>query len=124
LNQDDDTPKLKITPKKDGAVIKLENYEIEITVKQTGKPIEHAPPGEPVATVEALKKDLSTHLEDLEISEEDENIIVKPKRFLGPDFSPIAEIIECYGGSYISDGKDSRFLVPIKKQLREKQGQQ
>ena len=43
------------------------------------------------------------------------NIIVKPKRFLGSDnFAKIASIIRELGGEYISAGRDSHFNI-VKK---------
>ena len=43
------------------------------------------------------------------------NIIVKPKRFLGSDnFAKIASIVRELGGEYISAGRDSHFNI-VKK---------
>jgi hypothetical protein len=34
---------------------------------------------------------------------------------LGRDFPPSAEIIEYYGGSYVSEGRSSRFIISPEK---------
>jgi len=112
----EENSKITVNPKKDGAVITVESLEIEITVRPQWKtPRHHTSMGEPGQTIESLRMDLGPYLKDLEIIEAVDGIIVKPKRFLGRDFSPIAEIIEYYGGSYISGGRESRFTIPLKK---------
>ncbi|MFQ6094588.1 MAG: hypothetical protein ACE5NN_00450 [Candidatus Bathyarchaeia archaeon] len=52
----------------------------------------------------------------LYFEEADEYIIVKPRRYLGPDnFARIASIIrDQLGGEYISAGRESHFRVPRK----------
>ena len=136
-------PRVKVSPRKDGADITIDGYIIEITVKPfetlpdvpeapthpiqvtgttTGEPVE-APPGEteaqahPDTIIEGLKLDLYYYLEDLSITEEQEYIVVTPKGYLGrKKFNSIASIIQEMGGHYVSAGKMSRFLVPKKKQ--------
>ncbi|MFH0850953.1 MAG: hypothetical protein V1924_08455 [Candidatus Bathyarchaeota archaeon] len=135
-------PKVKVSPRDDGADITINGYIIEITVKPietlpekpetphpiqltgttTGVPIE-TPPEEPEAqthpdtTIEDLKLDLGPYLEDLYVTEDQEHIVVTPKRYLGrKKFNSIASIVRQMDGSYVSSGKKSRFLIPRKKQ--------
>jgi hypothetical protein len=58
----------------------------------------------------------SDDLEDLlDFEEEDDYVIIKPRRFLGSDnFSKIASSVRGMGGDYISAGKASHFRVPKK----------
>ena len=115
-----ENPKITVNPKKDGAIITVESLEIEITVRPQWKtPEHHITVGEPEQTIESLRRDLEPYMKDLEIIETVDGITVKPKRFLGRDFSPIAEILEYYGGSYISSGRESRFTIPLKKTAEE-----
>lgn len=98
--------KVKVTPKEDGAVISVDGYDIIVTVKPTEEVA-------PKPTVESVKARLEEYLEELEVSEEAEGIVVRPKGFLGRDrFASIAAIVEAMGGRYISAGKESRFLIP------------
>ena len=98
--------KVKVTPKDDGAVISFNGYDIVVTVT----PTEEAAPRITVASVEAR---LEEHLQELDVREEEEGIIVKPKGFLGREkFAAIAAVIEELGGRYVSAGKESRFLIP------------
>lgn len=111
-----ENPRIRVTSKEDGAVITVEGIEIEITVKPTWNSVKHLiSSGELKPTVESLMRDLSQYLKDLDIYEEEGEIIVKPKRYLGRDFPPIAEIIEYYGGTYVSEGRSSRFIVATEK---------
>jgi hypothetical protein len=97
---------VKVTPKADGAVISVGGYDVVITVK----PTESVPPN---ITLELVSTRMEEHLEELDLSETDEGIVVKPKGFLGRDkFASVAAIIEGLGGRYISEGRDSRFLIP------------
>ena len=66
----------------------------------------HTTVGEPGRTIESLKTDLEPYREGLEIIESVDNVTVKPKRFLGRDFSPsprslstMGEAISAVGGS-------------------------
>jgi hypothetical protein len=44
-------------------------------------------------------------------------VIAKPKKFLGSqNFAEIARIVRELGGEYISEGKNSRFKIPLKKE--------
>jgi hypothetical protein len=109
-------PKIDVTSKENGAIITVEGIEIEITIKPTwryGKQLQEGE--EPVLTVESLRRDLDPYLRDLDIYEEGDKIIVKPRRYLGRDFPPIAEIIEYYGGNYVSEGRSSRFIISPEK---------
>jgi len=120
MSDKEENPKITVNPKKDGAIITVEGLEIEITVRpQWRTPRHHTTVGEPEQTIESLKKDLEPYIKDLDIIETVDGITVKPKRFLGRDFSPIADIIEYYGGSYVSEGKESRFIIPLNKTSKE-----
>jgi hypothetical protein len=74
---------------------------------------------EPKPTVESLRRDLDPYLRDIDIYEEGDKIIVKPRRYLGRDFPPIAEIIEYYGGNYVSKGRSFRFIIPVEEKEEE-----
>ena len=92
---------IRVAPKEDGAVVTVEGYEIEITVRPKVK-----------ATVEAVRRELEEHLDILEITSTDEGIVVKPKGFLGKEkFADIAAKMRSLGGEYISAGKESRFVI-------------
>ena len=47
----------------------------------------------------------------------DENIIVKPRGYLGPDtFKEIAGIVrDQLGGDYVSAGRESHFIIPRRR---------
>lgn len=50
----------------------------------------------------------------LDIVQEGDKYIIKPKRYLGSDtYRKVAGIIRKNGGTYISAGRDSRFEVKI-----------
>jgi hypothetical protein len=74
---------------------------------------------EPEPTVESLRKDLSPYMKDLDIHVDEDKITVKPRRYLGVDFPPVAEMVEYYGGSYISEGRNSRFIIPLEEKKEE-----
>ena len=136
-------PKVKVSPRDDGADITIDGYIIEITVKpiethpQEPEPPTHptqltgaaaeepveAPPGWPEAQahpetiIEGLKLDLNSYIEDLNITEEQDYIVVAPKGYLGrKKFNSIVSIIRQMGGHYVSANKMSRFLVPKKQE--------
>jgi len=70
-------------------------------------------PSQPWITVESVSADLSPFIDDLDITEDEENIVVMPKRYLGRKrFSEIAELMRELGGNYVSAGKESKFLIP------------
>jgi hypothetical protein len=104
-------PKVKVTPKEDGAIISIDGYDINITIQ----PTEEAPIVTTQSQIEFVKSRLEDYLGELEIREEVTSIVVEPKSFLGRDrFASIATIVEELGGSYISAGRESRFLIPKK----------
>lgn len=107
-------PNIKVTPKEDGAVINVGDFDIEITIRPSEEiQIEPTVQYMPGITLESVKKDLTSYLEDLKIMEDDENVVVMPKRYLGRDrFAPLAELIRELGGSYVSAGRESKFLIP------------
>ena len=125
--------KIKVTPKSNGAILTINGLDIEITVKPSDVPPEEheepVPPSsmaestvEPAATpllritVESIKRDLSAYLKDLDISEDEEKVVVTPKRYLGhKKFVSISSLVEEVGGTYVSAGKRSRFLIEKKR---------
>ena len=135
-------PRVKVSLRDDGADITIDGYIIVITVKpietlpQAPEPSPHpaqltvaageepaeVPPGEleaqahPDAILEGLKLDLDPYIDDLNITEEQDSIVVAPKGYLGrKKFNSIASIIRQMGGQYVSADKMSRFLVPKKQ---------
>jgi hypothetical protein len=113
-------PRIMVTSREDGVVITVEWFEIEIKVRHQWLSVrEIAASGELKPTVESLKRDLSLYLKDPDIHEDEEKITVKPRRYLGGDFPPVAEIVEYYGGSYISEGRSSMFIIPVEEQKEE-----
>jgi len=132
------SPKIKVTPRSNGAIITVNGLDIEITVRPSEVPPggreAPAPPGsmaestvkprapEPAAitpigiTAESIKRDLSAYLKDLDISEDAEKVVVTPKRYLGrKKFVSISSLVEEIGGTYVSAGKRSRFLIEKKR---------
>ena len=105
--------KVKVTAKENGAIISVNGFDITITVKPSTAPPKEVPIQiRPRITVESVKTKLTEHLKELDIIEEAEGIVVRPKGFLGRDrFASIATLIEEIGGKYISAGKESRFLI-------------
>ncbi|NIO36815.1 hypothetical protein GTO27_03830, partial [Candidatus Bathyarchaeota archaeon] len=90
--------------KEDGATITVDNYEIMITIKP-----------KKVITLAEVQSQLSEFANDLSIALEAEGIVVRPVGFLGREkFSAIAEKIRGMGGTYISAGKESRFIITEK----------
>jgi len=73
-----------------------------------------APEKEKMRTIDDIKTLFPKDLEEMlsfEVMEED--IIVKPRQFLGSEnFAKIASIVRDAGGEYISAGKESHFRVP------------
>jgi len=108
------SPNIKVTKKEDGAIISVDGFDITITVTSTKiSPFEDKQVLESqVMNVESVKTLLAEFLEELDISENVEGIVVRPKSFLGREtFAAIAAIIKEIGGTYISAGKESRFLI-------------
>lgn len=73
-----------------------------------------APMKEEMRTIDDIKTLFPKDLEEMLMFEEkEEDIIVKPRQFLGSEnFAKIASIIRDAGGEYISAGKESHFRVP------------
>ena len=95
-----------MTPKEDGVVISVNGYDIIVTVKPTEAVTTRT-------TIESVRSRLTEYLEELNVTDKTEGIIIMPKGFLGRDrFALIATIVEELGGRYISEGKESRFLIP------------
>lgn len=93
---------IKVSPKKDGATITCGDIEITITVK-------------PITTMARVQSVLSDYAKDLSISEGAEGIVIRPVGYLGKEkFAAISEKVRDLGGTYISAGKESRFVIPKK----------
>ena len=125
--------KTKVTPKSNGAIITINGLDIEITVRPTEVPTEEREASVPMSsmvestvepaantpsriTVESIKRDLSTYLKDLDISEDANKVVITPKRYLGhKKFVSISSLVEEVGGTYVSAGKRSHFLIEKKK---------
>jgi hypothetical protein len=78
----------------------------------------HAPPVDSkTRTLDDIRMSFPEDLESrLVFEEKGEYIIIKPKQFLGSDnFAKIASAARGMGGEYISQGRDSHFRVPKKK---------
>ena len=96
---------VKVSPKEDGAIITYGDLEITITVKPT----------ERVVTIAEVQAQLSEYADDLSIAEEAEGIVVRPVSYLGKEkFAAIAAKVRALGGTYISAGKESRFIIAKK----------
>ncbi|MFW6117434.1 MAG: hypothetical protein ACOC6G_02495 [Thermoproteota archaeon] len=94
---------VKVTPKGDGAIITVDgSYEITLTVQSVRK----------ATNLAEVQSQLREYADDLSISETEEEIVVKPEGYLGRGkFKEIAAKMRELGGTYISAGKDSRFVI-------------
>lgn len=95
--------------------------QLKTTATPTGAPITAAPaqvgaavPSGRGRSIDEVKAIFPKELEDMLFFEESGNdIIIKPRRFLGSEnFSKIASLIRSAGGEYISAGKESHFRIP------------
>jgi len=103
---------IKVTPTENGAVITVNGYDISISVTPS-EAVERVTPQTMEPMLGKVRSSLSEHLDELTITETDDEIIVKPTGYLGREkFASVAGVIRELGGSYISAGKDSRFVVP------------
>jgi hypothetical protein len=94
--------KVKVRPKEDGATITYGELEIIITLKPIQK----------IYTLAEVQASLREHANVLSIAEEAEGIVVRPVSYLGKEkFTVIAEKVRGMGGTYISAGKESRFII-------------
>jgi len=67
-------------------------------------------------TLDDIRMNFPEDLESrLSFEEKGEYIIIRPTSFLGTNFAKIASAVRGMGGEYISQGKDSHFRVPKKK---------
>lgn len=75
-------------------------------------------PSEPsLLTVREVQESFPESLLSQVIFEQtDENIIVKPRGYLGPEtFKEIAGIVDRLGGDYVSAGRESHFIIPRRR---------
>ncbi len=92
--------------------------QLKTTLAPAGTPVTVTPT--PVASsgrgrsINDVKAVFPKELEDMLFFEESGNdIIIKPRRFLGSEnFSKIASLVRSAGGEYISAGKESHFRIP------------
>ena len=73
-----------------------------------------APKKEKMRTIDDIKALFPKDLEEMLMFEEaEEDIVVKPRQFLGSEnFAKIASIVRDAGGEYISAGRESHFRIP------------
>ncbi len=68
-------------------------------------------------------KDVEAALEqfgpDLAVETDGSTIVVRAKRFLEKEeFRDVAKLVKEFGGKYKSDGKNSRFVIPLKEEAK------
>lgn len=70
-------------------------------------------PAKQPLTLEALKAKFPADiLEKISITENPDNYIVKPTKFLGSlTFAKVADVVRRCGGTYVSKGKESHFRI-------------
>jgi len=94
--------------------------QLKTTATPTGAPVTAAPAQAAAVSsgrgrsIDEVKAIFPKELEEMLFFEESGNdIIIKPRRFLGSEnFSKIASLIRSAGGEYISAGKESHFRIP------------
>jgi hypothetical protein len=94
--------------------------QLKTTATPTGAPVTAAPAQVAAVSsgrgrsIDEVKAIFPKELEEMLFFEESGNdIIIKPRRFLGSEnFSKIASLIRSAGGEYISAGKESHFRIP------------
>ncbi len=92
---------IEVRSKKDGVVLRVDGLDIEVTVRPTKR-----------SRLEEVQSALSEFKDYLNITEDEEGVVVKPTTFLGKElFAQIATKVKALGGEYISAGKESRFLI-------------
>jgi hypothetical protein len=86
--------------------------EISTILKAVGVPVTIS--REDSGVLKGIKVMFPNDLEAmLEFKENEEYVIIRPRRYLGSEFfAQIASIIRDAGGEYISAGKDSHFKIP------------
>lgn len=76
---------------------------------------EHAPEWPPSDQSQDARSRLQAagiDVELLDIEEGEEVVSVSPKRFLGDQWNPINESMRAIGGTWIRDGRNSRWELP------------
>jgi hypothetical protein len=67
--------------------------------------------------LEKLKKPFGDLADLLSFTVKDGKVLVKPRQFLGAEnFSKVANVVRGLQGQYISEGKNSRFELPLPSQ--------
>ncbi len=93
-----------------GIVISVGKTETKI-IHQEPPTQEDWPPQSAQAILEAAGVDTS----QLDIEEDEAQISVSPKKFLGDLWGPINDNIREIGGNWIRDGRNSRWEIPKNK---------
>jgi hypothetical protein len=65
----------------------------------------------PPAAFEAKLKDANVDTSLLNIEEKEDVILVTPKKFLGDFWGPINDAIKSLGGTWIREGRESRWEI-------------
>jgi hypothetical protein len=89
-----------------GIVISVGKAEATRVIHE--EPSEEWPPQSAQARLEAAGVDTS----QLDIEENETTISVSPKKFLGDQWGPINNKIRELGGTWIRDGRSSRWEIP------------
>ena len=89
-----------------GIVISVGKAEATRVIHE--EPSEEWPPQSAQAKLEAAGVDTS----QLDIEENETTISVSPKKFLGDQWGPINNKIRELGGTWIRDGRSSRWEIP------------
>lgn len=93
-----------------GIVISVGKADTKIIHQEasTAPSTEEWPPQSPQALLEAAGVDTS----QLNIEEDEVQISVSPKKFLGDLWGPINDKIREIGGNWVRDGRNSRWEIP------------
>ena len=92
-----------------GIVISVGKTEATRVIHQEEKqPSEEWPPQTAQAILEAAGVDIS----QLDVEENETTILVSPKKFLGDQWGPINDKLREIGGTWIRDGRNSRWEIP------------
>jgi len=87
----------------------------QVIKQEVVKQKEPSKPSTPPTELEGIKMMFPESLESLlTFTEKSEQLIIKPRQFLGTEnFTKIASIVRAAGGDYVSAGKDSHFRISL-----------
>lgn len=91
-----------------GIVISVGKAETRVIHQEPSSTEEAWPPQSAQAILESAGVDTS----QLNIEEDEAQISVSPKKFLGDLWGPINDKIREIGGNWVRDGKNSRWEIP------------